>query len=158
MVTKEIGTLMINFKSGSYIVTNSRVHSDYKLKDKIINVFKPHEEPKKATLPIVFSVIIAAGLMGWFIISNFVISEVPLNFRYIFESPFSVLFVMTYLSILFVIVNFWIKVKLTTTLWILLSIAPLLLLTIKFGLNAAHCSLETTSRNDKKVSPSTKNK
>lgn len=59
-------------------------------------------------------------------------------------SPFSMLFVATYIAIYIVIISFWIKVKLTTTLWILLAFVPLLMFTIKYGIQPSHCTLITS--------------
>lgn len=115
-IYKELGIFQINFNEGTTETNNRGERDDYKLLDKITNYFPPEEAEKGATIPLVFTGIIACLFL-------YFISQIYSNHSNLSNMSFwGLLFTINYFVILGIIVAFWIQVNLVNTLWILLAV------------------------------------
>lgn len=142
-VTVDMGTFQINFNEGSSEGDNSGLRDDYQLLDKITNYFPEEQEEKAPFVPLVFSALIGSLLL-------FYVTKVYENQANLSNITFwGFLFTLNYLVVLFVIVAFWIQVNLINTLWILLALTPVTLLTMNYGLTPESCHVSNFQKNVK---------
>lgn len=142
--TKDLGTLQVNFNEGLNEANNLGLRDDYTLFPTITNYFPPEEAPKGALIPLVFSGIICVGFFSYF--SSIFMNEANLsNLGF-----WSVLFILNYLGILFIIIAFWVKINLVNTLWILLAATPVTLFIMNKGISPESCAVSGFNKSAKK--------
>ena len=129
-----LGVLEVKFDEGSFESDNLGVREDYKLQENITNYFPPEEPKKDSLIPSLFTGFLLIQFL-YFLKEVYVTNHS--NFNNL--SFWGAIFCLNYLSILGVIVAFWIKVNLVNTLWILLALAPVTLLTMNWGLTPKNC-------------------
>lgn len=139
-VTKDLGTLQINFNEGSNEINNSGSRDDYTLYPKILNYFPPEEEAKGSIIPLVFCGIIGFCFMVYFT-SVFSNNANLKNLGFM-----GLLFVLNYFAIYAIILAFWIEVNLVNTLWILLAATPVTLFLMNAGIAPEDCAISGFSK------------
>jgi hypothetical protein len=132
----DLGVFQVNFVDGNSEGDNLRVREDFKLLDEITNYFPPEEPQKQPTVPLAFSGVLVVMFLI-FVGQVFANQGNLTNLTF-----FGLLFVLNYLLVLGVIVAFWIEINLVNTLWILLALSPITLVTMNAGLVPELCEIQ----------------
>lgn len=149
VVTKDLGIFEIKFNKDYVDELNDRIHPDYQLKDQILNEFVEPPPPNTSVVPKIFSLVLIGVLIIFLTLG---INSQVKQFSYLGSNLWTILYVLNYLVIYFIIVKFWLNTRLDTTLWTLLAMVPSTFITLKYGLSADKCSLwKGAAKADSKV-------
>ena len=134
--TKTIDPVELDFIGGAK-GDNRLGRSDFRIYDKIINIFEPEQPKKSPIIPLVASAGVIV-IFFWFFGQLYTIGANLNSFSF-----WGLLFSLNYFAVLMVIVAFWIEINLVNTLWIMLALSPVTLFTMNQGLTADNCHISS---------------